>query len=116
MPAGAAVGVSGAGANRDGAVRLLEAKAADGRPWELAGRVEPLPGCAAGAPTGYRLSLVARPRVAGGEGENIRLTPSAVYASWGEAAAALERLAAAVRADLAGRAGDGRAPRRTHRP
>jgi hypothetical protein len=65
----------------------------DGRTWELWGRVEPLPGCAADVPAGYRLALVASAGAEGGEGEAVRVRLGAVYPTWEEAAAALKALA-----------------------
>lgn len=66
----------------------------DGRKWELWGRVDALPGCAADVPAGYRLALVASTGAEGGEGETVRVRLGAVYPTWDEAVAALEALAA----------------------
>lgn len=68
---------------------------AQGRVWELVVRVEPLPGCAADVPPGFRISLLTFPLGAGGEAtETVRVTGDAVWASWEEADAAARALAA----------------------
>lgn len=87
-------------AELDGTVRLVPAPDASGRVWDLTGRIEPLPGCAADVPAGYRLSLVARPRMSGREGDALRITPSTVYATWREAETALARLAREIEGGL----------------
>ena len=87
-------------AGRDGTVRLVSAPDSSDRVWDLTGRIEPLPGCAADVPAGYRLSLVARPRVSGEEGEALRITPSTVYPTWQKAEEALARLAREVGSGL----------------
>jgi hypothetical protein len=90
----------------EGAIRLGRARGADGRRWELIGRIEPVAGCAADAPGGYRLSLVARPMAAGSEAETVRVTATTVHPTWPAAREALRALAAAVAADWAARAAD----------
>jgi hypothetical protein len=84
-----------------GAIRLQVARGRDGRAWELVGRVEPLPGCAADVAPGYRLSLLARPRDGGQDVAVLRVSPSATYRTWTEAAEALRLLAAEMAADFA---------------
>ncbi len=84
-----------------GSLRLVVARGRDGRPWELLGRVEPMPGCAADVIPAFRLTLLARPTVGGRDVDVLRISPSATYASWDEAAKALRLLAADVAAGFA---------------
>lgn len=73
-----------------GDVRLVTAPDRSGAAWDLIGRIEPMPGCAADVVPGYRLSLIARRR--GAEGETIRITAHTVYPTYARATAALSRL------------------------
>ncbi len=91
-------------------MRLALAAGRDGRPWELIGRVEALPGCATDVVPGYRLSLIARP-AEGGEGIDVlRVSPSTTYRTWREATGALRLLAAEVAADVARTLSSGHRP------
>lgn len=92
-----------------GTLRLAMAQGRDGRRWELQGRVEPVPGCAADVIPGYRLTLLARPLGEEGGSEVLRVSPSTVYPGWAEAVAALRLLAAEVAAAFA-REGAARSP------
>jgi hypothetical protein len=76
-----------------GTLRLVVARDRDGRPWELLGRVEPLPGCAADVIQAYRLTLIARPTAGDKDVDVLRISPSTSYATWSEAVDALRLLA-----------------------